>query len=666
MIGRNVKITTKAAISVAFFFLPLGIMVFLITSTSVASIQKDQNELKGIEVLRPAISLMQIVPQYIRLSIDGASGDLEYSRQYAENLLFELEDKYERYFGREAIIVSPDYLLENWNQISDSRMRDQVLSAYAQLVHDLCRLLVHAENISGLVTDSNIENAYLIAAIVQDLPQAQERIISISNILRTMENGELTQNQRNEIERHLGILTFSDLPRIQNRLSSLETPKMVIAGTEVSQSFEDHLRVCYSSITLFSEDVEYIISTPDSMVQLATVSNTADYAHNAIYQLQYNSLDRLQVLIEGRIQSQQQYFIRVLVITLAAIAFALAVIVITLLNIRRSTDNAGRVFKALENNDLSVGMDDLSQDEIGELMMWLDAFVDKIRQAFISFNENASMVSDAVYDLSTSAQEISATANEQSASVAEIVSTMENNKELSAQVAAKTSEVADMAARTGELSLQGAAIRDVNEKMMLDIRDQNAKIIDEIRNLVDTLSRVDESVQLIDTIADQTKLIAFNAALEASSSGEAGSRFAVVASEIRRFADNVVESLLEIKEKIAELQNASQTLISGANEGAESIKSGYNSMVEQKKVFENIVEVSQDVAASSSQISALSRQQELASAQIFIALKEISAGVNQFVIATASTSTTVDSLNKMSVELKNTLAKYQTKKRSTI
>ncbi|MDR0312571.1 MAG: methyl-accepting chemotaxis protein [Treponema sp.] len=652
MIGRNVKTITKAAISVAFFFLPLVIMIFLFSSNFIASIQKDQNELKGIEVLRPAISLMQIVPQYVRLSIDAASGDLGYSRQYATDLLFELEEKYERYFGKEAIIVSPDYLIENWNQISGSRTRDQVLSAYAQFVQDLCRLMVHVENISGLVTDSDLENAYLIAAIVQDLPQAQERIITICNIFRTMENGELVQSQRNEIDRYLGILTFSDLPRIQNRLSPL--------------SFEDLLRECYGTITLFSEDLKNIISTPDSVVQLATVSNTANNAHNALFQLQYNSLDRLQTLIEDRIQSQERRFNQLLVLILVANALALAVMVIMLLNIRRSTDNAERVFKALLNNDLSVGMDDLSRDEIGELMLWLDAFIEKIRQAFISFNESASMVSDAVYDLSTSAQEISATANEQSASVAEIVSTMENNKELSAQVATKTSAVADMAARTGELSLQGAAIRDVNEKMMLDIRDQNAKIIDEIKNLVDTLSRVDESVQLIDTIADQTKLIAFNAALEASSSGEAGMRFAVVASEIRRFADNVVESLLEIKEKIAELQNASQILISGANEGAESIKSGYNSMVEQKKVFENIVEVSQDVAASSSQISALSRQQELASAQIFIALKEISAGVNQFVIATASTSTTVDSLNKMSVELKNTLAKYQTKKRSTV
>jgi methyl-accepting chemotaxis protein len=75
------------------------------------------------------------------------------------------------------------------------------------------------------------------------------------------------------------------------------------------------------------------------------------------------------------------------------------------------------------------------------------------------------------------------------------------------------------------------------------------------------------------------------------------------------------------------------------------------------------VDTSQNVAIRSQQITNLSKQQELASSQVFIALKEISAGVNQFVTATAMTSATVDKLNSMSVELKETLAKYQTKNR---
>jgi len=215
------------------------------------------------------------------------------------------------------------------------------------------------------------------------------------------------------------------------------------------------------------------------------------------------------------------------------------------------------------------------------------------------------------------------------------------------------------------LSSKGAELREANQNMMEDIRKQNQKIISEIRNLSDMIIRISEAIRIIDSIADQTKLIAFNASLEASSSGEAGARFSVVASEIRRFADNVVDSTKEIKQKIEEVQRASQILIAEANSGSRQIEIGYERMSEQKIVFENIVDNSQNVATRSQQISNLSKQQELASSQIFTALKEISAGVKQFVIATSSTSKIADSLNVMSVDLKGKVEKYRTSNESS-
>ncbi|MCL2719825.1 MAG: methyl-accepting chemotaxis protein [Treponema sp.] len=353
------------------------------------------------------------------------------------------------------------------------------------------------------------------------------------------------------------------------------------------------------------------------------------------------------------------------IILLFVLIFAVSIgisIIFTYFMLNRPLKDILKIFKQLNNNDLNVQLNAVSNDEMGDLMNAMNVFLTRLKSTFNAFNSNTSMVSSAVLELSTSAIEITTTANEQSASVAEIISTMENNKNLTAQASEKTEEVASLAAQTQELSRRGADLRDVNEDMMLDIRNQNAKIIDIIRNLTDMLSRIDESILLIDTIADHTKLIAFNATLEASSSGEAGSRFSVVASEIRRFADNVVASASEIKEKISELQEASKTLLTEANSGTQAIDTGYNRMVEQKEVFESIVDVSQNVAIRSQQISSLSKQQEYASAQVFTALKEISTGVNQFVSATNMTSAAVDKLNNMSLELKETLMKYTTEK----
>ena len=659
MLGKNLKITTKLVICSAAFILPLGIMLFTIISTSITEIRKSRLELNGVEVIRPAISLMQIVPLYVRYTADGESGDLEFARQHTENLLGELTEKHEKYFGGGIITVKPQSLYENWNHVSGTEIRDTILYGYYQFIQNLHGIIVDISNISGLAISSELESSYIVSAAVHELPQAQERIASISNLLRLVEDGAFTQKRRNELILSLTLLAHSDNARIQNIFNTATTFR--VRNADVFEAFEYRLRLCYDSIAFFSNSVEYCINADEMDISNIPILNEfATNANNSAYRLQMISLDILNMLISEKINIYQRHFFLSLLASVISTILAVTLVVITVLSIHKSTITMGDVFKRLYENDLSVNIKSMSKDELGKFMSGLDNFLKKLNSAFCSFNSNASLVSTAVYELSSSAKEITTTANEQSASVAEIVSTMENNKNLSTQAAEKTVEVAELASQTQELSQRGAVLRDINEEMMMDIRNQNARIIEVIQNLADMLSRIDESVQLIDTIADHTKLIAFNAALEASSSGEAGLRFAVVASEIRRFADNVVESVAEIKDKIAELHEASQVLITEADNGSLAIDTGYIKMVEQKEVFKSIVDTSQNVAIRTQQITNLSRQQELASAQVFSALKEISAGVNQFVSATSMASAAVDKLNNMSVDLKETLAKYQT------
>jgi methyl-accepting chemotaxis protein len=659
MIGKNLKIRTKLSISTGAFLVPLALMFFQLISLSRDLIQKGREELRGIECLRPAAALMRLAPQYVHLSFDRAEGAAAGPlAEEARSALEEFGGTFEKNFGPDPAYQA---LRERWVLISGGG-RGPALEAYGRFMAELRDLTGRIGDLSGLSTAGDLESDYLASMSAEEIPAIQELLAAIGNLFRT---GGLDAEKRALLERYTIQLGYSANARLRAGFEDAEEARNREdpAADPGAKPFEDTLRNYYGAQSRLSEMIDYLGSPGSRRADAeGALQDTLSQANAAAYRLQIAAMERLEALVSGRIQKHEGRLIRFLALALGAALAAFVVITATSAEIRKSASTADRVFKSLERNDLSIGVEAASRDELGELMTALGDFIEKLKGAFISFNQNASMVSTAVYDLSASAKEITTTANEQSASVAEIVSTMENSKNLSEQVAAKTGEVADLAARTQELSQRGAELRDANQEMMQGIREQNGKIIDEIRNLDDMLSRIDESVQLIDTIADQTKLLAFNAALEASSSGEAGARFAVVASEIRRFADNVVESVVEIKEKISELQDASQTLITEANNGSRQIDSGYVRMVEQKEVFERIVDISQSVATRSQQISNLSKQQELASAQIFTALKEISAGVKQFVTATASTSATADNLNSMSIELKETLAKYQTSK----
>ncbi len=136
-------------------------------------------------------------------------------------------------------------------------------------------------------------------------------------------------------------------------------------------------------------------------------------------------------------------------------------------------------------------------------------------------------------------------------------------------------------------------------------------------------------MEIINTIADQTKLIAFNAALEASSAGEAGKRFGVVAVEIRRLADSVMESTGEIEAKINEIQEAINGLVIASEKGSRGIREGMEHSNQTAAMLLDIVDDAQSTQEAAKQISLSTQQQKTASNQVVTALREIASGAKQ-------------------------------------
>jgi methyl-accepting chemotaxis protein len=664
---KNMKISTRLIISSIVFLIPLGIMLFFIVTGAAASIRIAERERRGLSCLRSIAGLLRIASE------DGGSLRLE-TVDSAASLLRELEREYAAIgpAGQKgtALIrqIGNDFMVL-WNTGWDAGGL-----THLRIITNLKALSLLAGNESTLFMDSGTGDYYLLNAGIHSIPRSWERVCLIGNLLRLSgDQAVLSASDSETAADYLVLLARADysqvLSDIDAALDALTDEGLLLSGGGADEIFSS-LASYRSSLEWFIASVQKILSLNQggalNEARAAALKAEAGAIENS-YAIMNACLDKLEISLRRRIDSEQRYLLRSFVLVILSSVLAFTIVVLSNIHISRSTAQIRGLFAALEKNDLSVSLSIQTGDEFGELIAAFNLFLEKLRAAFNSFNRNALMISSSVFDLSSSAREISTTANEQSASVAEILSTMEGNKSLSAQGAAKTQEVAELAARTQELSRRGAELRDANQDMMGMIRGEHRKIIEEINGLADILTRINESIALIDSIADQTRLIAFNASLEAAGAVDAGveeggdkARFSVVAAEIRRFADNVVDSTAEIKEQIAELQRASRSLVEEANNGRAQIDQGYERVVKQKEVFEQIVEVSQNVAVFSQQISNLSRQQEYAASQIFVALKEISAGVNQFVTATASTSQIADRLNLMSVEQRRILGEYRT------
>ena len=195
------------------------------------------------------------------------------------------------------------------------------------------------------------------------------------------------------------------------------------------------------------------------------------------------------------------------------------------------------------------------------------------------------------------------------------------------------------AVRSGSEALR-SNLRDLQE-----IRNANTLTIEGIKDLNKKINGIWDIVGIISTVADQTKIIAFNAELEASSSGEAGKNFHIVATEIRRLSDNIIDSIKEIKTVIDEIQKASDRLILDSEKGTRQIDAGLESAKSLEGGFENLMVSAQATADGSIDL------QNQDGGHIFSNLQQIAQGIEKFSQNTNSISSSSESLSTIASQL---------------
>lgn len=465
-----------------------------------------------------------------------------------------------------------------------------------------------------------------------------------------------------------GVLAFASL----NRLVAPVTQEIVASGALSAETINRHK---HFSLSVRKKIVLYLLvpvlvtnfSVFCSVYSTATVSPDRPQDHQVIESGQtimagssYAQVELNQTVYVNYNSLLYRILGDILVSVVTLIAFML-------LSLRMNTLPLKELKKSLEGLVSGEGnFTDRIPTDLGDdfaHVSWLmnqalDSFYDvitKIRSA--SKNLNIS-----IQDLNVASQEISATSNQQAAGVKEIISTMEDSDQLSKRVATQAIEVAKIAEGTKDVVNTGFGILRQTLDKMDAIKDANTTSIQGIKHLGDKIANIWDIVNMINSIADQTKIIAFNAELEAASAGDAGRNFQIVATEIRRLADSTVNSTSEIKARINEIQNSSDHLIISSEEGTAKIIAGWELSSRLRTLFEDIQSTSEISAESAHQIANSIGQQVSAFDQILMTLKQISAGIDNFVTSTASTSKLTKVLMDMSAELHRVAEKYELQK----
>lgn len=292
-------------------------------------------------------------------------------------------------------------------------------------------------------------------------------------------------------------------------------------------------------------------------------------------------------------------------------------------------------------------------DEVADLDHAAQTMRQRLAELVSEVAENSVKVLAAAEEITHAVQGQAATSSQMSSSVAEITSTMEELSSSSTMIADHSKAVVQVAASTLDGSRKGADAMELALDRMKDISADNQNSLKEIVELGAKSKEIGKIMEIINTVADQTKLIAFNAALEASSAGEAGKRFSVVASEIRRLADSVSASTEEISNKINEIQSSISRLVLSSEKGARSISAGSTASTTAADRLNGIIDAATEASTAAEQISLSTQQQKMASGQVVVALREI-------VTASANTASSMTRISQISKEMSGLSSRLDT------
>lgn len=316
--------------------------------------------------------------------------------------------------------------------------------------------------------------------------------------------------------------------------------------------------------------------------------------------------------------------------------------------------------------DLSRRVSTDDKAELGDLAHQTNELLERLSRAIAAVAKNAMALTHVADRLAKTAglsgvhgsdidneasQTMAAAVEEMASSVAEITSTMEELSTSSTQIADHSQSVVDVANQTLERSRKGSAAMQLLQSKMQDIRSDSEQSLTEIMTLGAKSKQINKVMELINTLAAQTKLIAFNAALEASSAGESGRRFSVVASEIRRLADSVTDSTQEIEAHTDDIQTAINRLVVASEKGATSIEQGVEASMSTAQDLEALLKAASQTSSAAQQISLSTQQQKTASSQVVMALRDIDTASSRNAHSVRSITDISQDMIHMSTEL---------------
>lgn len=323
----------------------------------------------------------------------------------------------------------------------------------------------------------------------------------------------------------------------------------------------------------------------------------------------------------------------------------------------------------LENKaeELLNSMDKLSQGYLTEYMEVQDQdklmcklflgynhLVDGIKKIIKEVNESVYSTVSVSTQIAASIEQMAAGAEEQDRQTSEIAASIDEMTRTIAETTQNTSSAAESAKDSGILAEEGSKVVSRAVAAMELIAEIVSQAVNKVLDLGKNSDKIGEIIRVIEEIADQTNLLALNAAIEAARAGEHGRGFAVVADEVRKLAERTTSATHEITGMISQIQEDTKTVVNSINSGNKEVQDGKELAEEAGNAIKKIVSKTNIVVDEINQVATASEQQSITSSQIAQNIETINnvsretlAGIHHMAGAANDLNETTENLKQM-------------------
>jgi methyl-accepting chemotaxis protein len=313
----------------------------------------------------------------------------------------------------------------------------------------------------------------------------------------------------------------------------------------------------------------------------------------------------------------------------------------------------------LAEGDLTVVISVTGSDEVGQLAESSRTVVANLHNIINRVADTSSQVASAANQLHSTAEQIATGAEEVAAQSGTVATAGEEMSATSSDIAQNCQMAAEGAQRASQTASDGAAVVERTVVVMGQIAEKVQESARTVESLGARSDQIGAIIGTIEDIADQTNLLALNAAIEAARAGEQGRGFAVVADEVRALAERTTRATKEIGEMIKAIQRETKGAVTAMEQGVHQVESGTVEAAKSGQALQEIMQQINDVAMQVNQIATAAEEQTATTSEISSNMMQITEVVQQTSQGAQESATAAAQLNGNAEELQRLVRQFK-------